>query len=309
MDFVCILNGWIFIFERPGVAAMRCFRVLRLLWLHKFPVVFISAKCIVEAFVNITGFESARDILGYGFDVMEFAELALRALTAELFFLSEHTRGGFLLMSLLFYASYIMGAVMWQEFPGGDPGNNEPCATLAECHFTMIRLTLFDGAGFDYAFSLAPKHRYLFFLVMVYMCVTSFGIINGLLGIFSKSFNKASSDAFHHKNRPVSDGADDDDAAQETPYTSGEAVQGMVSIKSSDTRLMKMPSFTSDEGGENIEMLAGVFQDEMKVQAKVVKKMQDLLFEQNEKIIRCVEQFDSRLTQMQRQIDDIRNAS
>lgn len=32
LSFVCILNGFVFIWSRPGVAALRCFRMLRLLW-------------------------------------------------------------------------------------------------------------------------------------------------------------------------------------------------------------------------------------------------------------------------------------
>lgn len=33
LSFVCLLNGFIFIWRRPGVAALRCFRVFRILWL------------------------------------------------------------------------------------------------------------------------------------------------------------------------------------------------------------------------------------------------------------------------------------
>ena len=31
-EFTCLAIGWIFIFTRPGIAILRCFRVFRLLW-------------------------------------------------------------------------------------------------------------------------------------------------------------------------------------------------------------------------------------------------------------------------------------
>ena len=35
-EFTCLAVGWIFIFTRPGIAILRCFRVFRLLWYTAF---------------------------------------------------------------------------------------------------------------------------------------------------------------------------------------------------------------------------------------------------------------------------------
>jgi hypothetical protein len=74
--------------------------------------------------------------------------------------------------------------------------------------FTMLRLTFFDGDGFDYAFSLASSgQHWLFFTIMVYLCITSFGILNGLVGLFGSSFTVASEDTLGFQNN----GGDNDD--------------------------------------------------------------------------------------------------
>jgi len=32
LEFGCLLLGWVFLFDYPGIAVLRCFRVFRLLW-------------------------------------------------------------------------------------------------------------------------------------------------------------------------------------------------------------------------------------------------------------------------------------
>ena len=32
LEFICLVHGWIFIFNRPGLAVLRCFRLFRVLW-------------------------------------------------------------------------------------------------------------------------------------------------------------------------------------------------------------------------------------------------------------------------------------
>lgn len=32
LSFLCLVGGWSFIFVKPGVAILRCFRVFRMLW-------------------------------------------------------------------------------------------------------------------------------------------------------------------------------------------------------------------------------------------------------------------------------------
>jgi len=59
-----------------------------------------------------------------------------------------------------------------------------------------MRLTFMDGNGFDFAYSLSKDHRFLFCLVILYYCITAFGILNGLVGIFGTIFAVAANDAF-----------------------------------------------------------------------------------------------------------------
>ena len=60
----------------------------------------------------------------------------------------------------------------------------------------MIRLTFFDGDGFDFAKQLAMQHPILFCLVVVYFFLTGIGITNGLIGVFGFIFNTTSDRAF-----------------------------------------------------------------------------------------------------------------
>jgi hypothetical protein len=53
-----------------------------------------------------------------------------------------------------------------------------------------------DGDGFDFAYILSGKHRFLFCLVILYSCITTFGILNGLVGIFGTIFAVAANDTF-----------------------------------------------------------------------------------------------------------------
>ena len=46
---------------------------------------------------------------------MRFAAQSLSMLSSEMFFLTRTTRGGFILMVILFYSAYVVGAVMWAE--------------------------------------------------------------------------------------------------------------------------------------------------------------------------------------------------
>jgi len=52
------------------------------------------------------------------------------------------------------------------------------------------------GDGFDFAFFLTKDHKILFCIVMFYMALTAFGILNGLVGIFGNVFANASESVF-----------------------------------------------------------------------------------------------------------------
>ncbi len=126
------------------------------------------------------------------FNVLKFAIKALTALIDEMFRIGDKTRGGIILIMMFFYTAYILGIVLWIE----TNETNEACTGIGTCTFTLMRLTFYDGSGFDFAFYLTEKHRILFCIVMFYMAITSFGLLNGLVGIFGNVFANASEDAF-----------------------------------------------------------------------------------------------------------------
>lgn len=70
------------------------------------------------------------------------------------------------------------------------------CSAVGECTYTLMRLTFFDGNGFDLVWSLTTNHIFLFLCCILYMCITSFGILNGLVGIFGTAIAMAANQAF-----------------------------------------------------------------------------------------------------------------
>ncbi len=126
------------------------------------------------------------------FNVLKFAIKALTALIDEMFRIGDKTRGGIILIMMFFYTAFILGIVLWIE----TNEKNEACTGIGTCTFTLMRLTFYDGSGFDFAFYLTEQHRILFCIVMFYMAITSFGLLNGLVGIFGNVFANASEDAF-----------------------------------------------------------------------------------------------------------------
>lgn len=190
MEGFCLAVGIVFLYTYPGIAAIRCFRVFRLLWLSEKPL--FRAE-IMKHFSPVVG----KDVVERVFCVCTFSIRSLSALGDEMFRLTAQTRGGLFLMLVLFYMAYVLGLVSWIET------NDESisCGGLGSCMYIMLRLTLFDGDGLTYAYNLTHKHRFLFFLTMAYMCVTAFGVMNGLIGIFGTVFARAAEQSWGGMNR------------------------------------------------------------------------------------------------------------
>jgi hypothetical protein len=126
------------------------------------------------------------------FGVLKFAIKALTALVDEMIRIGDKTRGGMILILLFLYTAFVMGMVMWIE----TKGVSDLCNSVGNCTFTMMRLTFYDGNGFDFAYFLTHNHRMLFCITCFYLFLTSFGILNGLVGIFGNVFAAASEDVF-----------------------------------------------------------------------------------------------------------------
>eukprot|EP00981_Chlorochromonas_danica_P000192 scaffold50_cov162-Ochromonas_danica.AAC.10 len=190
MEGFCLAVGIAFLYTFPGIAALRCFRVFRLLWLSEKP---LFRTEIMKHFSPVVG----QDLVDRVFCVCTFSIRSLSALGDEMFRLTAQTRGGLFLMLVLFYMAYVLGLVLWIE----TDDESISCGGLGSCMYMMLRLTLFDGDGLTYAYNLTHKHRFLFFLTMAYMCVTAFGVINGLIGIFGTVFARAAEQSWGGMNR------------------------------------------------------------------------------------------------------------
>lgn len=194
LSFFCLLCGWIFLWYRPGIAALRCFRVFRILYFHELPEglgdekgkgVLDSVKFGMDKIFYIFGGEKHTALV---LKVCKFASKCLQSMSVEMFFLTSETRGGFILMVMLFYSAFVVGCSMWIETRNITIANTS-CDTLGSCVFTLLRLTFYDGTGLDFLWSLSADYKFLFAIVVVYLCSTAFGILNGLIGIFGDIFN------------------------------------------------------------------------------------------------------------------------
>jgi hypothetical protein len=156
--------------------------------------------------------------------VCKFASKCLSNMAQEMFFLTDETRGGFILMVLLFYSAYVFGCALWVEGLT-TPFPNTSCLTVGSCTYTLLRLTFYDGNGLDLLWSLTGDHKFLFALVVVYLCCTAFGILNGLIGIFGNIFFQNSDSIFERE-------ADTDEAIMRTDETLCKLLEEFRSINS-----------------------------------------------------------------------------
>jgi len=75
---------------------------------------------------------------------------------------------------------------------GGTNGTLSECDTLTHCFLIMLRLSFFDGDGFDYVKSIMDYGNGSWaFLLILYMCFSSLVLLNGLIGIFGSAFSEA----------------------------------------------------------------------------------------------------------------------
>jgi hypothetical protein len=135
-----------------------------------------------------------------------------------MFRLTSATRGGLLLMLMFFYSAFILGTATFIE----TGGRFENCTTRAQCVYILMRLTFYDGDGFNFIFGLTDRHRFLFLITILYLCITGFGIMNGLVGIFGTAFSGASDEAFADKPQDSDTGNDGEgNGDQENGYGEG----------------------------------------------------------------------------------------
>ena len=147
---ICLLIGWTFIFTRPGLASIRCFRVFRLLWIIDMYYGDKERKIWrIFFFVDVIG-KNCQLCLRY-----------FKSLGEEL--TSSNSRGAIVVLVVFFYVTYIVAVIFWIDrgtFEFYDPIANsnattDPnhmstdsyCITLRACFITLLRLSYYDGNG------------------------------------------------------------------------------------------------------------------------------------------------------------------
>jgi len=166
MEIVCFIIGWACIFDNPGLAALRVFRVVRVLW-------YLELRKITEE-------EKHSPVLLIrkgGLLVVNYLE----RIGKELF--STKTQGGSIVLLIYFYTIYVFSIIYWQNV-GQYNSSNSPwygmntnqmaCNTLNNCYNTIMRLSLYDGNGLDFLWNLTNSpYRALAALLIIFMCFTA----------------------------------------------------------------------------------------------------------------------------------------
>jgi hypothetical protein len=176
-------------------------------FLHRF----YEVACFKSTLRKKLGPIFGEDFVERAFKVLKFSIKALSALGNEIFRLTPETRGGLMLIMIIFFSAWVLGATIFVE----THGHAKNCGSIGMCTYSLMRLTFFDGNGLDLAYSLLDGYRFLFFVCMLYMCITSFGIINGLVGIFGTLFATASFKAFEEEEDDIKYGREKVDSPEE----------------------------------------------------------------------------------------------
>ena len=118
LEVCCLIVGWSTIYQRPGFAGLRCYRVFRLLWYYE-------VECVRTFMYSLLGEKYHVQILRV-FKVTKFASEALLSFATDLFFLTDQTKGALIIMAIFFYSAYVLGAVLWHET---DKFSGDYCST------------------------------------------------------------------------------------------------------------------------------------------------------------------------------------
>jgi len=216
IEIFCLIIGWALIFEDPGMACLRCFRVFRFVWYTEF----YRAKK-KSLFYPLTFFSHV--VLQY-----------LEKIGQELF--TTSSKGGVVVLGFFFYMAYVFGVSFWQQTrnfvltspEGGPTGTLSECDTLRHCWLIMIRLTFWDGSGFDYLKSVMDaNHGALVALLLLYMCISAMVLLNGLIGIFGGAFQAATAE----EDEEGEDDDEDEEDGEEGEEKEGEEKEGEEDAK------------------------------------------------------------------------------
>lgn len=177
-EALILLFGWACIIEAPAIASLRCFRLFRFLWymelIHEeFPEDYDPS----EHWVSLK--KSTHLCYSY-----------LVHMSAEIF--TAKSNGGTIVLALYFFVTYIFAVVFWSLEGGLSTVDGQVCDTLTHCFITLMRLSFYDGTGFDFFTSVVDTDPPLSLLLYVYLIASAMILLNGLIGIFGTALANAS---------------------------------------------------------------------------------------------------------------------
>eukprot|EP01040_Poterioochromonas_malhamensis_P015196 gene15197-16966_t len=101
LDAFCLLFGWCTIFSNPGLAALRCLRVFRLLWYYEL---FPDMKDV--------NFDPAQAVFSFR-KASQLCLLYMKGVAQEIF--TQKSKGGMVVIAIYLYLSYLIAVVFWIE--------------------------------------------------------------------------------------------------------------------------------------------------------------------------------------------------
>jgi len=179
-DFICLMWGWIFLFKYPGVAALRCFRLLRLSWYFtnyqpNLPHDYLPKKHIYSFLTAV------RLNVEY-----------LKCLISEIF--TAQSLGGHIVLGMFFYMTYLFAVVYWNEKGYIQTPEGKSCQTLTGCFFVMLRLSFLDEMGFNFLQGVSDEESKgsvgFAFLLVIYLIMMAIILFNGLIQIYGVALVK-----------------------------------------------------------------------------------------------------------------------
>jgi hypothetical protein len=221
-----LLYGVISIFAFEDFAPLRCFRVVRIFF-----------------FINILQKENDVDYYPEDnfFSVMKSCELCYKyLLQVQMELMSENSKGAAVVLMMFFYITFVVSSVAY--YAGSDI-EAPACDTASHCFITIMRLSFYDGNGFDYLNGALDAGRWgLFIVLVVHMCGSSMIFLNGLIGIFGDAFSSDAHDDDSDNNVSIKNGDDKHTDILGSSKFSGSDSDGEVCtlLKKLDSRMISL---------------------------------------------------------------------
>jgi hypothetical protein len=174
LELVFLVWGWATIFTNLGLASLRCFRIIRFVWyFHLFVLPDENPNSWVDPAYLVV-----------------LTKVYLEKIAGE--FATKRSKGGVVVLALYFFSIYLFAVVFSIDKGYLVTPEGQTCDTIKDCFFTLLRLSFYDGQGFDYMATLAsdgqPGSDGYTVLLMLFTIGTGILLLNGLIGIFGSAF-------------------------------------------------------------------------------------------------------------------------